>query len=181
MRYLAIILTLLFIAAPVGAFSRASSGTMHGQIDMVSVHGSAIGETVLQVKGDGKVNYSQDFRAGEDYFYHDMEVDFLSDGNYFRPLVVTAGVMLNDDEPQLYVVRAAPEGETGGRIEQLVEVEIDQWRALQLDNYSQLIAGVYQRHIDLKHEDISLREVLKIIGGGTLKDVIRIEPPETEQ
>jgi hypothetical protein len=169
-----ILILLLLIASPACAMlEREMEMSFDGKIDYVSQTGCDIAETVVVVKGEGSGRVAQMAEVTNEKLDHAASVYVESGGTW--GIEAITGVKLNGNH---YVQRVAPNIGQAGHLDQFVTAELNTFTALIFDGYAKVTGGVYQRHVDLANEGITLKEVLKIVGKGEGKDKIRFVPDE---
>ncbi len=179
MRILTVVLVLLLILAPVSyALERDSEIDMTGQIDSLSTITAGETETVVKVEGHGRLVGSESATVDEEDLSFNVAYSFEADdaitvtGRPYRSLEVLTGVKVA--EGNLYVTGIEASGGQRAEIYKSVGVELGSIN-LALDKQAMMTGGVYQRHIELSKGDVSLSEVMKVVGYGEVKDRIRFD------
>lgn len=181
MRILTVVLILFLILAPVSTantLERDSEIDMKGQIDSLSTVTAGETETVVKVEGHGGLVGSESVTVDEEDLSFNMAYSLEADdaitvtGRPYRSLEVLTGVKVAADN--LYVTNIEATGGHRAEIYKTIGVELGTIN-LALDKQAMMTGGVYQRHIELSKGDVSLNEVMKVVGYGEAKDRIRFD------
>jgi hypothetical protein len=172
-----VLLIILFIASPVSAsLERDMDLSFDGTIDYVSETSSDVAAVAVVTRGTGSGSISQEGTFTSESAKHSGSV-LVKSGDR-RKIEAIVGVKMNGNH---YVQRVQPDYGLTAELSQETEVKLDTFKALIFDGYARVDGGIYQRHVELTNEGITLKEVLKIVGKGEGKDKIRFAPDPDEE
>lgn len=178
MRILAVI---LILALPfLLGFERDVTFEFEGRVEKESELVSGETATIVAVDGHGKVRSAEETTADgvSQERVVSMGVEGEADpvvGSYRRSMETIAGAKARAGGH--YVTRVETFGGETGELSMVADVSSDYLDMLKL---AQITEGVYERNIELAREDITLSEVMKVIGSGELEDNLRFDFDEAE-
>ena len=178
MRYLMVVVLILALPFFVG-FEREAEYSFDGRIEQESELESGDTASVVNVSGHGSVGAVEETVADGDSQERVVAIELAGEsepgvGHIKRNMEVLAGAM---GEGGHYVTMVEAYGGEEGELGMVADVSGDY---LDIFKVAEISMGVYQRHIDLARSDITLTEVVEVVGTGKLKDSLRFGFDETE-
>lgn len=177
-----VIVTLLILSLTIpaygGSFERDVSIEFDGDIEYNSIHGSTVGETVVDVKGTGEGDITQSAEADDGSLNHAAEVEVTSgDAVGDSNIEATVGAKSSIG---VYVSKVEPEAGETALLDQMVEISNDTFAELIYGTRTEITQGIVQRSVGLSNEDTFISESLRLVGMGRLYDQLQFELEEEE-